>query len=95
MSFELLNLLEPNDMVVHHHEPEHRVKKYGHYLQGHGPSKGLRNQNMTGSTISSELFLLYLLNDSFASKLFSENRMTVFRVKVKVKVQNFSWCFSG
>ena len=69
MSSELLNLLEPVDMVVRHHETEHHVKKYGRYLQGHGPSKGLRNQNMTGSTISSELFLLYLLNDSFASKL--------------------------
>lgn len=69
MSSELLSLLEPVDIVVDHHEPEHHVKKYGRYLQGQGPSKGLCNQNMTGSTKSSELFLLYLLNGSFASKL--------------------------
>ena len=38
-------------IVVHHHEPECHAKKMGFYLQGHGHSVGLYNQNMMVSTI--------------------------------------------
>ena len=45
------------DMVTQHYEPECHAEKNVCYLQGEGHSKGPYDQNMTLSTILSELLI--------------------------------------
>ena len=49
-------------MVMRHHKAECQAKRLVCCLQGQGHSKGLYDQNMTVSTISSELLILLLPN---------------------------------
>ena len=49
-------------MVMQQHEPECHVEKNVCYLQGQGNSKGSHDQNMTLSTLPSELLILLLPN---------------------------------
>ena len=44
-------------MVMQHHKPECRVEKFVHCVQCQGHSKGLYNQNMTVSVVSSILLV--------------------------------------
>ena len=89
-------------MVMQHHEPE----SCGHfccccYLQGQGHSKGSYHQNMTLSTILSELLIpwqpnlvwWYIIKSQ--SVLWKKKLISAFRLKVTVKVQNVSECVSG
>ena len=54
-------------MVVYYHGVECHAEKLVHYLQFQGHSKGLYNQNMTISTITSELLVNQTWFDSIAS----------------------------
>ena len=60
ISSEPQNILLPNlvCMVMQHLEPECHVEKIVSYLQGQGNSEDSYSQNMTLSTISSELLIL-------------------------------------
>ena len=79
-------------MVVHYHEAICHAKKMAHYLQYLDHSKGY-NQNVSMSTISSKLLIRLQLN--FVWGVLWKNRITVFKVKVTVKVQTVSKCLSG
>ena len=48
--------------VMHHHKPEFSAKRSVCNFQGQGHSKGSYDQNMTVSTISSELLIPLLPN---------------------------------
>ena len=71
-------------MVMQHHEPEFPAEKLIHCVQCQGHSKGLYNQNMTFSAISSKLLICL-----------QPNWITVFKVKVTAKVQYVNECLSG
>ena len=64
-------------MVVYYHKAMCHVEKLVHYLQCQGHSKGLYNQNIT---------IFY-----YVCALWKKG-ITVFKVKVKSKVQNVSAC---
>ena len=49
-------------MMMHHHGPECHAKRLVCCFQGQGHSKGSYDQNMTVSTVSSELLILLLPN---------------------------------
>ena len=44
-------------MVMQHHKPEYHAEKVVHCVQCQGHSKGLYNQNMTISVVSSKLLV--------------------------------------
>ena len=66
-------------------------------LQGQGHSKGLYDQNMTLSAISSELLIPWQPNlvwwyDIISQSVLWEKLITAFKIKVAVKGQNVSVC---
>ena len=84
---------------MHHHELECCVKWFGCYFQGQGHSKGSYDQNMTVSTVSSELLILLLQNLVWWYIIISlsvswRNWIAVFKVKVTAKLQNVNDCLS-
>ena len=67
MFFQMIFSKPPNivtklGIVMHHNELECHAKKIVRYFQGQGHSKGSYDQNMTVSTVSSELLILLLQN---------------------------------
>ena len=46
-------------IVMHHNGLECQIKRFVCYFQGQGHSKGSYEQNMTVSTVSSELLILF------------------------------------
>ena len=89
-------------MVIHHYKPECHVRKMGCYLQGQGHSNWVWVHS-----IKSWLFLLYVLNCWFLEtnlvwqcmfiswSVLWKGCFAVFKVKVVVKVLNFSECLPG
>ena len=59
ISSEPQNILLPNLVckLMQHHKPECRVEKLVHFVQCRGHSKGIYNQNMTVSVVSSILLV--------------------------------------
>ena len=75
-------------------------KKLVHYLQSPGHSRGLFNQNVTISTISSTLPVRLQPNlirwyNIVSWSVLWKNDFTAFTVKITVTVQNVSECLSG
>ena len=101
---DILCIAEPfvtnPSMVRHHYKPERHVRKMGCYLQGQGHSNWVWVH-----TMKSWLFLLYVLNCWFwgatnlvwqcmfiSWSVLWKGCLAVFKVKVTVKVLNFSEC---
>ena len=87
-------------MVVYYHKAMCHEQKLVHYLQRQGHSKGLYNQNITLSTLSSKFQVRLKLNLVDSNSILSQSVMwkifiTVFKIKVTAKVQNVSECLSG
>ena len=88
-------------MVIQHHKPECHAEELFYCVQCHGHSKGLYNQNMTISFVSSKLLKfatkLGLLVQQHSQSVLLKNGVTAFKVKVTAKVQNvsewLSWYF--
>ena len=102
---DILCIAEPfvtkPSMVRHHYKPEHYMRKNGFYLQGQG-------NWIFGSYNQIWLFLLYVLNCWFcwATNLIWQcmfiswsvlwkGCFAIVKVKVPVKVLNFSECLPG
>ena len=86
-------------IVMHHHKLECHTKRFVCYFQGQGQNKGLYDQNMTVSTISSKLLILLLQSLVLWYIIISQsvlwrNWTAVFKVKVRATFQNVSECLS-
>ena len=84
---------------MHHNGLECHSKRFVCYFQGQGHSKGSYDQNMTVSTVSSELLILLLQNLVWWYIIVSQsvlwrNCIAVFKVKVTAKLQNVNDCLS-
>ena len=103
---DILHIAEPfvtkPSMVRHHYKPERHMQKMGFYLQGQGHSNWI-----SVHTIKYD-FLLYVQNCWFcwatnlvwqcmfiSWSVLWKGCFAVFKVKVTVKVLNFSECFPG
>ena len=80
-------------IVMHHLEPECHVKRLVCYFQDQGHSKGWYDQNMTVSTIFSELMICLLPNLVWYCIIITLSILwrfwiAVFKVKATAKFQN-------